>query len=129
MRDATVHTGSGKFQQEIEIGPHRLIGDETVAAGGEDTGPAPHDFLLAALGTCTSMTLKMYASRKGWQLDRVSVRLSQEKEGDTHKIRRHIQLEGKLDDEQRARLLEIAAKCPVHKTLTGEIAIESDLVT
>jgi putative redox protein len=127
MRDATVRTKSGKFQQDIEIDKHRLIADEPVESGGEDGGPQPHDFLLAALGACTSMTVKMYADRKGWPLRRVEVKLSQGKEGEVHVIRRHISLDGDLDAEQRTRLLEIANKCPVHKTLSGEIRIDSDL--
>ena len=127
MRDATVRTRSGKFQQDIEIDKHHLIADEPVASGGDDAGPAPHDFLLAALGSCTSMTVKMYADRKGWALRSVEVKLSQAKEGEVHVIRRDIHFEGDLDAEQRARLLEIANKCPVHKTLTGEIRIDSDL--
>jgi putative redox protein len=127
MRDATVRTGKSKHQQLIEIGPHRLIADEPTDVGGDDAGPSPHDFLLAALGSCTSMTLKIYADRKGWPLERVSVHLTQEKEGDAHVMHRTIELGGPLDDEQRARLLEIANKCPVHKTLTGTIRIVSDL--
>jgi putative redox protein len=128
MRDATVHTKSGKFQQDIEIEKHHLIADEPLSSGGEDAGPAPHDFLLAALGACTSMTVKMYADRKGWALRSVEVKLSQAKENDVHVITRHLQLDGDLDAEQRARLVEIANKCPVHKTLSGEIRIATDLV-
>jgi putative redox protein len=127
MRDAIVRTGSGKVGQTIEVGPHRLVADEP-APVGDDTGPAPHDLLLAALGTCTSMTVKMYADRKGWPLERVEVKLHQEKQGDVHVMRRTIHLIGPLDEEQRARLLEIANKCPVHRTLSGKIAIESELV-
>jgi len=128
MRDATVRTGSGKLQQSIDVGPHHLVADEPVDVGGGDGGPAPHDFLLAALGSCTSMTVKMYADRKGWALRAVEVRLSQAKEDGAHVIRRHVRLEGDLDAEQRARLLEIANKCPVHKTLTGPISIATDLI-
>jgi putative redox protein len=127
MRDATVRTRSGKFQQDVEIENHRLIADEPESSGGENAGPAPHDFLLAALGACTSMTVKMYADRKGWPLRSVEVKLTQAKENDVHVMRRDVKLEGDLDAEQRARLLEIANKCPVHKTLSGEIRIESKL--
>ena len=127
MREATISTGKGKFQQTIEIGPHRLLADEVAELGGDDTGPAPHDLLLAALGACTSMTLKMYADRKSWPLERVEVKLSQEKQGDAHVFSRKIRLEGALDDEQRGKLLEIANKYPVHKTLSGTIRIESQL--
>lgn len=127
MREASVRTADGKFKQEVTIGNHRLTSDEPIEAGGEDAGPAPHDFLLAALGSCTSMTVKMYADRKGWPLERVEVRLTQEKQEGAHVIHRSIHFEGPLDDAQRARLLEIANKCPVHRTLTGEIRIESQL--
>jgi putative redox protein len=127
MRDAIVRTGSGKFGQLIELGPHRLAADEPVEAGGDDTAPAPHDFLLAALGACTSMTLSMYAARKGWPLESVEVRLSQHKEDGTHVIQREVRMSGPLSDEQRERLLEIANKCPVHKTLSGPIRIDSRL--
>ena len=126
MRDALVRTKQGKFQQDIEIGKHHFVGDEPTESGGDDAGPAPHDFLLAALGTCTSMTVKMYADRKGWPLKSVEVKLSQAKENDVHVIKRHIHFEGDLNEEQRARLMEIAGKCPVHKTLSGEIRIDSD---
>jgi len=128
MRQATVTTGHGKYGQTIEIGPHRLLSDEAKELGGEDAGPAPHEFLLAALGACTSSTLGVYAERKGWPLERVEVVLSQEKRADAHVFVRRIRLHGDLTDEQRARLLEIAGKCPVHKTLTGTIHIESELL-
>jgi len=128
VRPATVCTAEGKFTQTILIGPHALAADEPTEAGGDDRGPAPHDFLLAALGSCTSMTVKMYAERKGWPLRRVEVRLEQEKLADAHLIRRHLVIEGDLSEEQRARLLEIANKCPVHRTLSGPIRIESELL-
>jgi putative redox protein len=128
MRNAIVHTRAGKFQQAIAIGPHQLLADEPADEGGDDAGPAPQDFLLAALGACTSMTVKLYADRKGWPLESVRVELSQAKDGATHVMQRKIHLTGNLDDEQRARLLEIAGKCPIHRTLTGEIRIESALV-
>ena len=126
MREGRVATGKGKLGVDIELGPHHLAADEPPPEG-EDTGPAPHDFLLAALGACTSMTLKMYAGRKGWPLERVEVTLSQAKVDGVHQIQRHVRLEGPLDAEQGARLLEIANKCPVHKTLTGQIKIATDL--
>lgn len=127
MREAHVATAGGKFKQDVTVGPHHLTADEPVAAGGTDEGPAPHDFILVALGACTSMTVKMYADRKGWPLERVDVRLTMTGEGSAHTIHRVVKLEGALSDEQRTRLLEIAGKCPVHKTLTGTIAIESEL--
>lgn len=127
MQTVSVKTASGKFAQEIQIGRHRFIADEPAALGGADQGPSPHELVLAGLGACTSMTLKIYADRKNWPLEKAEVNLSLEKEGETTLIRRAIRLEGPLDAEQRQRLLEIAGKCPVHKTLVGEIRIESSL--
>lgn len=131
-------TGRGKFQQAIQVGPgHHLIADEPVAVGGNDTGPGPYDFLLAGLGACTSMTIRLYAARKKIPLTRVSVRLAHEKRyvedcehcgdngGKLDHIERWIQLEGDLDDQTRKRLLEIADRCPVHRTLHEEIRIST----
>ena len=130
-------TGGGKFQQEISSGHHRFLADEPVKVGGLDSGPGPYDLLLAALGACTSMTLRLYADNKKLPLDRVSVRLTHNKrhaedclnceikEGMIDRIDRHISLEGALSAEQRKRLLEIADKCPVHRTLESEIEIRT----
>lgn len=127
MRSVTVRTGQGKFQQQIKIGPHELVGDEPVSVGGDDGGPDPHELVLAGLGTCTSMTVKMYADRKGWPLAAVEVEIGAVKQEGAWVVQRAIRLEGELTEEQRARLLEIAEKCPVHKMLTGEVRIESVL--
>jgi uncharacterized OsmC-like protein/pimeloyl-ACP methyl ester carboxylesterase len=128
-------TRDGKFQQSISVGPHRLLADEPVAAGGEDTGPGPYDFVLAGLGACTSMTMRLYAERKSLPLERVTVTLKhskihaedcaecETKAGMLDQIDRVITMEGGLDAEQRKKLLEIADKCPVHRTLTSEIHI------
>jgi uncharacterized OsmC-like protein/alpha-beta hydrolase superfamily lysophospholipase len=128
-------TRNSKLQQTISTGPHRLIADEPVSAGGEDTGPGPYDFLLAGLGACTSMTMRMYADRKSLPLERVTVTLKHQKihaedcaecetkEGMLDQIDRVIAMEGALDAEQRKKLMEIADKCPVHRTLTSEIRI------
>jgi uncharacterized OsmC-like protein/fermentation-respiration switch protein FrsA (DUF1100 family) len=130
-------TRRSRFEQEISIGRHRLLADEPVSVGGLDGGPGPYDLLLAGLGACTSMTLRLYAERKSLPLDRVTVRLShskihaadcescETKEGMLDRIERAITLDGDLDDDQRARLLEIADKCPVHRTLTSEIEIRT----
>ncbi|MFN7972344.1 MAG: OsmC family protein [Acidobacteriota bacterium] len=127
MSEITARTDTGKFRQSVTIGHHRLAADESVEAGGDGAGPSPHDFVLAGLGACTSMTVKLYADRKGWPLRTVEVRVTAAREGDVYAIKRSIRLDGDLDEEQRARLLEIAGKCPVHKTLTGEIRIDSTL--
>jgi uncharacterized OsmC-like protein/alpha/beta superfamily hydrolase len=130
--------GSGQgLMQRVHAGPHWFVGDEPEdIPGGTDAGPTPYDFLLAALGTCTSMTLRMYADRKKWPLEGVRVRLEHERihaedcqeceqeEGHIAQLRYVLSLDGDLDDEQRARLLEISKKCPVHRTLTGPIRIE-----
>ena len=126
-------TGKGKFQQTIDAGGHILTADEPAALGGNGGGPAPYEFLMAALGACTSMTLRMYADRKNWPLEGVEVFLSHEKtkdaqgnEGAADKFSREIVLlGGGLTDEQRARLIEIANKCPVHKTLQNAALIET----
>jgi len=128
-------TGQGNLQQEITTGAHRFLADEPVAAGGADSGPNPYDLLLAALGACTAMTLRLYAERKALPLDRVTVKLRhakihaadcaacETKEGKIDHIERGIVLEGALDADTRKRLLEIADKCPVHRTLTSEVDI------
>jgi uncharacterized OsmC-like protein/pimeloyl-ACP methyl ester carboxylesterase len=128
-------TRNSKFQQTVMLGPHRMLADEPVAAGGEDSGPGPYDFLLAALGACKSMTMRLYADRKSLPLERATVTLShskihaqdcaecETKEGMLDQIDVAIGLEGALDAEQRKRILEIADKCPVHRTLTSEIRI------
>ena len=128
--------GSG-FAQEIAIGPHRLTGDEPESVGGTGTGPSPYDFLLAALGSCTSITVGMYARQKNWPLERVTVWLRHSKiyaadcaecetrEGMLDRIERDMRFDGPLTAEQRSRLLEIANKCPVHRTLTSEINIRT----
>ena len=133
-------TGEGKFTQIVRIGRHALRADEPESmAGGLDTGPSPYDYLLAGLGACTSMTLRLYAERKQLPLERVVVRLKREKihasdcadcetrEGMLDQIERILELPGALDAAQRQRLLEIADKCPVHRTLTSEVKIRTRL--
>ena len=124
--------GQGRYQQEVIAGEHRLLADEPVSLGGADAGPAPFDFLMAGLGACTAMTLRMYAERKELPLRRVSVALSHEKVlvdgGNRDQFLRHITLDGELTGEQRARMLEIANKCPVHRALSQSLMIESGLV-
>lgn len=128
-------TRRNKFQQQISAGPHRLLADEPLAAGGEDTGPGPYDLLLSALGACTAMTMRLYADRKALPMERVTVTLNHHKiyardcaecetrDGMLDQIDRVIAIDGDLDTEARAKLMEIADKCPVHRTLTSEIRI------
>jgi uncharacterized OsmC-like protein/alpha/beta superfamily hydrolase len=130
-------TRAAKYQQEIMSGPHRFLADEPVAFGGLDSGPGPYDLLLASLGACTSMTIRIYADRKELPLERVTVRLNHKKvhaedcaecetkDGMIDRIDRTITLEGALDAEARRKLMEIADKCPVHKTLRSEVAIRT----
>ncbi|MGB9171306.1 MAG: OsmC family protein, partial [Bradyrhizobium sp.] len=137
-RDVMVReTRNGKFQQTVTVGPHRMLADEPVASGGDDTGLGPYDFLLAGLGACTSMTMRLYADRKSLPLERTTVTLRhskihaedcaecETKAGMLDQIDRVIAMEGPLDAEQRQRLMEIADKCPVHRTLTSEVRILS----
>jgi putative redox protein len=132
-----VRGGAGGFAQQIQAGAHQLSADEPIESGGTDTGPSPYDLLLAALGSCTSMTIGLYARRKNWPLQEVVVWLWHSKihaadcaecetrEGKIDRIEREIQLMGALTSEQRSKLLEIADKCPVHRTLTSEINIRT----
>ena len=127
------------FAQEIIAGQHHFVSDEPASVGGTDSGPTPYDLLLAGLGSCTSMTIAMYARRRRWALERVTVRLRHSRvhaedcaacETRTARltlIERDIELEGVLDEEQRGRLLAIANRCPVHLTLTSQIDIRTRL--
>jgi len=136
-----VHGSGAGFAQEISAGRHPLTADEPISSGGTDTGPNPYDLLLAAIGSCTSMTLAMYARRKGWSLEAVTITLRHSKihaadceacdTKDVHidQIERDIELTGALSEEQRARLLEIANRCPVHRTLTSDVHIQTRLTT
>jgi len=131
-------SGAGRYGQTITVGRHVLTADEPVSAGGQDAGPNPYELLLAALGACTSMTLRMYADRKGLPLRRATVRLrhdrvhakdcsqaNKDKTGMLSRIRREIDLEGQLSDQDRLRLMEMADRCPVHRTLSSQIVLET----
>jgi len=130
-------TRAGKFTQRVIAGRHELVADEPKSVGGDDTGPTPYDYLLAGLGACTSMTMRLYADRKELPLDRVKVQLRHDKihaedcadcetkDGKIDRIVREIEMVGDLDDAQRAKLLEIADKCPVHRTLHSEVKVET----
>lgn len=132
-------TGEGRFAQLVQAGGHLLPADEPISLGGTGTGPSPYQLLLAALGACTAMTVRMYADHKGWPLERVAVRLRHEKVhaedcaacetpgAKIDRIARELLLDGPLDEAQRQRLLEIAHKCPVHRTLESRPVIVTRL--
>jgi putative redox protein len=130
-----VRGGADSFKQEITAGQHRLIADEPVSAGGGDAGPNPYDYLLTSLGVCTSMTVGLYARRKQFPLEKITVSLwhsrihatdceeCETREGMLDRIDVEVELTGSLTTEQHSKLMEIAGKCPVHRTLTSEINI------
>ena len=136
-REVVVRGTAEGFTQEIVVGPHQLMADEPKDMGGDDEGPTPHDLLLAALGSCTSITVAMYAQRKSWPLQDVTVRLRHSrihsedcveceiKKGKIDRIELDIEFVGPLSSEQRSKLLEITKKCPVHRTLTSETNIRT----
>jgi putative redox protein len=138
-RSVVVNTTVSSYAQEVSVGPHLLRADEPHDFGGDDLGPNPYELLLAALGACTNMTLRMYAERKRWPLEGVQVRLTHSriyaedcatcdtKEGMLDRIDREILVVGNLSDEQRQRLMEIADRCPIHRTLVSEIQISTRL--
>ena len=133
--DVVVRGDARSFRQQIVAGKHHLLADEPVSAGGDDSGPDPYDYLLTALGVCTSMTVGLYARRKQMPLENITVSLwhsriyandceeCESKEGMLDRIELEVELTGSLNAEQHAKLMEIAAKCPVHRTLTSEINI------
>jgi putative redox protein len=137
--EVVARTGVGGFATEVRAGKHAFLADEPVSVGGTDKGPTPYDLLAAALATCTTMTLRMYAAHKGLDLESATVRVShgrvhaedcvdcEQQDGQIHKFNRELLLEGDLTEAQRARMLEIADRCPVHKTLHSEIKVRSRL--
>ena len=139
-RAVTVIGGPSGLRQAISVGPHHLLADEPKTSGGNDDGPDPYELLLSALGSCTNMTLRMYADRKKWTLKEIRVVLTHSKNyandcinceqpaARLDRIERRITLMGELSGEQRQRLLEIANLCPVHKSLTSRIDIQTELV-
>jgi len=140
-QEVVVRSAPDGLRQDVESGAHRIVVDEPVSYGGTDAGPTPYALLLAALGACTAMTLRLYARNKGWPLESVEVRLSHDKihakdcatcetkEGRLDRIEREVIVGGPLTEEQRKRLGEIADRCPVHRTLTSEINIHTRITT
>jgi putative redox protein len=124
--DVKVYRGEGKLQHVVEAGPHKLIADAPSQFGGEDAGFVPHDLLAAALGACTALTLNMYAQRKSFPLQKVDVRVEHDEREGSYVFHRHIDYHGDLTMEQKDSLTAIANKCPVHKTLSGQIRIVTD---
>jgi len=135
-----IHGDAKGFAQKIQVGSHHLIADEPLSFGGTDSGASPYDLILAALGSCTSMTIGLYARKRGWPLEEITVSLRhskihardcddcETKEGKVDRMEREIELTGELDEGQRERLLEIANKCPVHRTLSGKVSIQTRLL-
>jgi putative redox protein len=128
MRKVESQFGEGPLQQKLSTGDLHFLSDAEISKGGSGTGPSPHEYLGAALAACTSMTLKMYASRKAMSLENAIVIVDIERVDDVEKFTRDIQLIGNLSVEEKERLIEIANKCPIHKALAGEIQIKTQLV-
>ena len=128
MRKVESQFGEGPLQQKLITGDLHFLSDAEVSKGGSGTGPSPHEYLGAALAACTSMTLKMYASRKAMSLENAIVIVDIERVDDVEKFTRDIQLIGNLSAAEKERLMEIANKCPIHKALAGQIQIKTQLV-
>jgi len=121
-------SGRGRYQNDVTIGTMRFIADEPPSVGGDGAGPNPYDYLCAALGACTSITLRMYADRKKWPLERVEVDVDHRRVDGQDHFDRSLVLRGALDASQRKRLLEIADRCPVHRSLEGTAVITTEMV-
>jgi putative redox protein len=128
MRKVESQFGEGPLQQKLTTGDLHFLSDAEVSKGGSGTGPSPHEYLGAALAACTSMTLKMYASRKAMSLENAIVIVDIDRVDDVEQFTRDIQLIGNLSAAEKERLIEIANKCPIHKALAGQIQIKTQLV-
>ena len=126
---ATARRNGGKFQHDIEIRKHEVHADEPEANGGDDEGPNPQELLAASLATCSAITMEMYAQRKGWDVGDIEVDVDYEpaQRGSPTRFAMAVQLPKELPEEQRERLMQIAAKCPVHRTLEGEVMFEESV--
>lgn len=121
-----IETGESDFAVSIDVSGHIIKGDEPIEAGGGNLGPAPYDLLLAALGECTAMTVRWYALQQKWPLDKVEVKLTFQKIDKVGVFEKHIMVHGdQLSDEQREKLIDVAAKCPVQRTLEGKVEIRT----
>jgi putative redox protein len=125
---ATARRDGDTFKHELDIREHHLVADEPEESGGSDTGPSPQELLAASLASCTAITMEMYAKRKGWQIGDIAVDVNYEpaQRGSPTKFQMNVQLPKELPEEQRERLMQIAAKCPVHRTLEGEVMFEEN---
>ena len=126
-RVTVAESGRGRYQNDVTIGTMRFIADEPPSVGGDGAGPNPYDYLCAALGACTSITLRMYADRKKWPLERVEVDVDHRRVHGRDHFDRSLTLRGALDASQRERLLEIADRCPVHRSLEGTAVITTEM--
>jgi len=124
----TAHIGRKNYKTDLQDGTHHLVSDEPSELGGEDQGPMASSLLKMALGACTAITLRMYAGRKGWDLQEVIAKVDYEKTGEGTVFHRQLEFIGQLDEKQRKRLMQIANACPVHRVLTGPIDIQTEVV-
>jgi putative redox protein len=125
---AIASIGKDHYKTEVEVGSHIAWVDEPIEVGGTDMAPAPSEFLEVSLASCTAITLRMYADRKGWPVERISVEVNLVKEDKLTRFERRVSLTGEVNEEQRQRLLQIANACPVHKVLTNPIAVNTTLI-
>jgi putative redox protein len=123
---ATARRENGTFKHDVEIRDHELLADEPEENGGEDAGPSPQELLAASLASCTAITMEMYADRKGWELGDLEVNVNYEpaQRGSPTKFQMEVRMPKELPEEQREKLMQIAAKCPVHRTLEGEVMFD-----